>query len=120
MAAIIAYSSLNLSETQQRDLCTHVEQGVSEAVCLAVDKVNLMIMPNMPDYSHGPSASNQITYFVYTASGKSDDMKRAIVKKIYDGTVAVTGKLEPWKVIVIIKEHPDNHVGVDGMLKIDL
>ena len=39
---------------------------------------------------------------------------------LYDATVAVTGPLGKNKVVVIIKEHTNNNVGVDGVLKSDM
>ena len=98
MATMIAYTAIDLSAEQKRALCAGVEKRASEAFQIDI----------------------QITYFVYTAPNKTDDQKRRLVKNIYDATVAVTGPLGKSKVIVIIKEHASNNVGVDGVLRCDL
>ena len=98
MATMIAYTAIDLSAEQKRALCAGVEKGASEAFQIDI----------------------QITCFVYTAPNKTDDQRRRLVKNIYDATIAVTGPLGKSKVIVIIKEHASNNVGVDGVLRCDL
>lgn len=120
MATMLAYTAIDLTADQKRALCAGVEKGASEAFNIDVRITELMIMPVIPPECHGPSASGQITYFVYTAPNKTDDQKRQLVKNLYDATVAVTGSLEKSKVIVIIKEHANHNVGVDGVLKCDM
>ena len=46
-------------------------------------------------------------------------VKKIVVKNVNEATVAVTGYQGKGKVIVIIKEHADNNVGVDGVLRLD-
>ena len=120
MATMIAYTAIDLPAEQKRALCAGVEKGASEAFQIDIQITELMLMPVIPPECHGPSVSGQITYFVYTAPKKTDDQKRRLVKNIYDATIAVTGPLGKSKVIVIIKEHASNNVGVDGVLRCDL
>ena len=98
MATMIAYTAIDLPAEQKRALCAGVEKRASEAFQIDI----------------------QITCFVYTAPNKTDDQRRRLVKNIYDATIAVTGPLGKSKVIVIIKEHASNNVGVDGVLRCDL
>ena len=120
MATMVAYTSLDLSKEQKSALCAGVEKAASEAFSIDISITELMIMPTLPPECHGPSATDQITYFVYTAPNKTDDQKRALVKGLYDATVQVAGPLGKGKVVVIIKEHTNNNVGVDGVLKSDM
>lgn len=120
MATMVAYTALELTAEQKRALCAGVEKGASEAFNIDIKITELMIMPTLPPECHGPSVDQQITYFVYTAPNKTDDQKRRLVKNLYDATIQVTGPLGKSKVIVIIKEHANNNVGVDGVLKCDM
>lgn len=120
MATIVAYTAIDFTEEQKKALCHEVEKGASEAFEIDISITELMLMPVIPEECHGPSVTNQITYFVYTAPNKTDDQKRRLVKNLYDATVRVAGKLGKNKVIVIIKEHTNNNVGVDGVLKSDM
>ena len=120
MATMVAYTAIDLTAEQKTALCAGVEKGVSDAFNIDIKITELMIMPVIPPECHGASVTGQITYFVYTAPNKTDDQKRRLVKSIYDETVKVTGPLEKNKVIVIIKEHANNNVGVDGVLKCDI
>ena len=50
---------------------------------------------------------------------KTDDQKRELVKNVYKATCDAVGELPKNKCIVIFKEHADNNVGVDGVLRVD-
>lgn len=120
MATIVAITAIELTGDQKKALCEKVEEGAAKAFGIDKKITELMILPPLSEESHGPSVTNQITYFVFTKPDKTDDQKRAISKAINDATLEVTGSLGLGKVIVIIKEHTDNNVGVDGVLKIDM
>ena len=120
MATMVAYTSLDLTKEQKQALCAGIEKGASEAFNIDIKITELMIMPQLPPECHGPSATDQITYFVYTAPNKTDDQKRQLVKNLYEETIKVTGPLGKSKVVVIIKEHANQNVGVDGVLKCDM
>ena len=117
---MVAYTSLELTKEQKSALCAGVEKGASEAFQIDISITELMLMPTLPPECHGPSAEGQITYFVYTAPNKTDDQKRQLVRNLYDATVQVVGPMGKNKVVVIIKEHTNNNVGVDGVLKSDM
>ena len=119
MATMVAYTSLELTKEQKSALCAGVEKGASEAFQIDISITELMLMPTLPPECHGPSVTDQITYFIYTAPNKPDEQKRQLVKNVHEATVAVTGDKGKGKVIVIIKEHADNNVGVDGVLRLD-
>ena len=119
MATIIAMTALELTKDQKKALCAGVCRGVCDAFHLDINISSMMLMPTVPEECHSPSATDQITYFIYTAPNKPDEQKRELVKNVYDATVAVTGDKGPFKVVVIIKEHADNNVGVDGVLRVD-
>ena len=119
MATIIAMTALDLTKEQKKDLCAGVCRGVCDAFHLDINISSMMLMPSVPEECHSPSATDQITYFIYTGPGKPDEQKSALVKNVYDATVKVVGYKGPFKVVVIIKEHADNNVGVDGVLRVD-
>ena len=119
MATMVACTALELTAEQKQALCKGVERGASEAFHIDVKICELMIMPTLPPENHGVSATGQITYFVYTAPDKTVEQKRQLIKNLYDETVKVTGPLGKSKVVVIIKEHSDENVGVDGVLRAD-
>lgn len=119
MATIIGVTALPLTKEQQQQLCAGVAKGVCDAFHLDINVSSMMLLPSLPPECHGPSVTDQITYFIYTAPNKPDEQKRELVKNIHDATVAVTGDRGKGKVIVIIKEHADNNVGVDGVLRLD-
>ena len=117
MATIIGVTALPLTKEQRKQLCAGVAKGVCDAFHLDINVSSMMLLPSLPEECHGPSAADQITYFIYTAPNKPDEQKRELVKNVFDATTAVTGYKGKAKVIVIIKEHPDNNVGVDGVLR---
>ena len=128
MATMVAYTAIDLTAEQKTALCAGVEKGVSDAFNIDIKITELMIMPVIPPECHGDGqdtflvpedAPGQLRQRPADAS-KTDDQKRRLVKSIYDETVKVTGPLEKNKVIVIIKEHANNNVGVDGVLKCDM
>lgn len=119
MATIFTVTALDLTKAQKAELCDKVAHAVCDAWNLSFNISMMMIMPVLPEECHGPSVTDSITYFIYTAPGKSDDLKRAVIKGVYDATISVTGPLPKNKVIVILKEHADNNVGVDGVMRVD-
>lgn len=119
MATIIGVTALSLTKEEQKALCAGVAKGVCDAFQLDINVSSMMLLPSLPEENHGPSVTDQITYFIYTAPNKTDEQKRQLVKNVQDATVAVTGYKGKGKVIVIIKEHADNNVGVDGVLRLD-
>ena len=58
------------------------------------------------------------TFLLFTAPGKNLDHRRAMVKGLNEVVQA-----RPWgkkvQVVVVIKEHADDFVGVNGVLRID-
>ena len=120
MATMVAYTTLELTKEQKSALCAAVEKGASEAFNIDISITELMLMPTITPQCHSPSAKGQIIYFVYTAPTKTDDQKRQLVKNLYDATLNVVGPLEKNKVVVIIKEHINNNVGVDSIRKSDM
>lgn len=119
MATIIGVTALELTKDEQKALCAGVAKGVCDAFHLDINVSSMMLLPSLPEECHGPSATDQITYFIYTAPNKPDDQKRQLVKNVFDATTAVVGYKGKSKVVVIIKEHADNNVGVDGVLRAD-
>ncbi|WP_347346473.1 hypothetical protein [Microbacterium sp.] len=60
----------------------------------------------------------EITFVLYSAPGKTIDQKRAAIKGL-DEVVRSREWDGPVKVVVIIKEHDPENVGVDGVLRWD-
>ena len=119
MATIIGVTALELTKEEKQQLCKVVAKGVCDAFNLDINISSMMLMPQLPPECHGPSATDQITYFIYTAPDKTDEQKRQLVKNVFEATTSVTGYKGSSKVVVIIKEHADNNVGVDGVLRLD-
>lgn len=120
MAAIIAYTAVNLTKEQKQVLCAEVERGAAKAFGLDESKISFMLNPCLPPENYSSSVSGQMMFFVYTAPGKTDDQKREMVHSLYESAVSAAGKFEKGKICVIIKEHADCNVGLDGVLKIDM
>lgn len=120
MATIIGVTGMELTAEQQKALCAEVPKAVCSAFHLDINISAMMLLPSLPDECYGPAAENQITYFIYTAPNKPLEQKRELVKGVYEATKAVVGTpREKGQVVVIFKEHADNNVGVDGVLRID-
>jgi len=119
MATIFTVTALDLTKAQKAELCDKVAHGVCDGFNLDFNISCMMLMPILPEECHGPSVTDSITYWIYTAPNKTDDQKRAVIKNVYDATISVTGPLPKNKVIVIFKEHADNNVGVDGVMRVD-
>ena len=120
MATIIGVTGVPMTPEQQKALCAGVPKAVCAAFHLDINISSMMLMPSLPEEGYGPAAANQITYFIYTAPNKPLDQKRALVKGVSEATRAVLGNIrEKGECIVIFKEHADNNVGVDGVLRID-
>ena len=119
MATIVGVTALDLSKAKKAELCDKVAHGMVEAFHLDFNISMMMLLPILPCECHGPSVADSITYFIHTGPGKPDDQKRQVIKNVYDATVEVVGPLPKNKVIVIFKEHADNNVGVDGVMRVD-
>lgn len=120
MATIIGVTGMALTAEQQRTLCKRVPEAVCGAFHLDINISAMMLLPSLPEECWGPAAENQITYFIYTAPNKPLEQKRALVKGVYEATKAAVGTpREKGLVVVIFKEHGDNNVGVDGVLRVD-
>lgn len=119
MATIVGLLCFELTGPQRKALCEGVAKGVCDAFGLSINISSMMLLPSLPEENHGPSASDQITYFIFTGPDKTDDQKRQMVRNVYDATVNVVGYKGKGKVIVIIKEHSDHNVGVDGVYRVD-
>lgn len=120
MATIIGVTGMKLTVQQQKSLCAEVPKAVCDAFHLDINISSMMLLPSLPDECCGPAAENQITYFIYTAPDKPLDQKRNLVKNVYEVTKAIIASpREKGQVVIIFKEHADNNVGVDGVLRID-
>ena len=119
MATIVGVHALDLTAEQKAKLVANVPAGVCAAFNLDINVSMMMLMPALPEGNYGPSVKDSITYFIFTAPNKTDDQKRELVKNVYTATCDAVGELPKNKCIVIFKEHADNNVGVDGVLRVD-
>lgn len=116
---IVGVHALDLTAEQKAKLVANVPAGVCAAFNLDINVSMMMLMPALPEGNYGPSVKDSITYFIFTAPNKTDDQKRELVKNVYKATCDAVGELPKNKCIVIFKEHADNNVGVDGVLRVD-
>ena len=106
MATIVGVHALDLTAEQKAKLVANVPAGVCAAFNLDINVSMMMLMPALPEGNYGPSVKDSITYFIFTAPN-------------YKATCDAVGELPKNKCIVIFKEHADNNVGVDGVLRVD-
>ncbi|MNC06479.1 Tautomerase enzyme [compost metagenome] len=75
-------------------------------------------LQEFPRINSTPKEYEEITFFVYTAPNKPVEAKRDLVRNIQLAAERVLAGVNV-KTIVIIKEHPDENVGVGGQLRLD-
>ena len=90
MATIVGVTALDLSKAKKAELCDKVAHGVVDAFNLDFNVSMMMLLPVLPIECHGPSVTDSITYWIYTAPNKTVEQKRQVV----EGTILLVGPLE--------------------------
>lgn len=120
MATVIAITTLKLSDDQKKTLVKRTGEAVCNSLGLADKFKSIMLLPPLPDECYSENIQNQITFFVYSAPNKTTEQKRELMKQLNQVMLDLVGYQGEMKVVVIIKEHPDHNVGVDGVLREDI
>ncbi|WP_025719933.1 tautomerase family protein [Paenibacillus polymyxa] len=116
MATVIGISNTDLVGEQLENFIEVIGNAVTTSLELP-DHLKSVSLHQLPKEYATKRSYEEITFFVYTAP-KPVEAKRALVKNIqaaadefFSGSSFTT--------IVIIKEHPDENVGVGGVLRLD-
>lgn len=119
MATIVGIANTDLESPKLEEFIDKIGTAATTSLGLppALRSVSFFQIPHK---SASKRTYEEITFFVYSKFGKTVDEKRALVKNLQK-TVDETFLEGPHvKTVVIIKEHNDENVGVDGTLKLDL
>jgi len=114
MATIVAMTSIKLNDEQEQKLVKGVIRAFTTSCTMGEDKVSVMLLPQIPECNHGVSMDNRINYFLYAAGNPDAEKKARIYKRLYEETVAVTGDLDPYKVIMFYRPGSLDNFGMDS------
>ena len=120
MATVTAITTLTLTKEQQRTLVKKTGEAVCNALGLGEKFKSIMLLPPLPSECYSENIQDQITFFIYSAPNKTTEQKRELMKQLNQVMLDLVGYKGEMKVVVIIKEHPDCNVGVDGILREDI
>lgn len=117
MATIIATTSVSFTDEESEKFVKMIGDTAVKAFELPPTLRDVYLYP-IPSCRQTPHENGQITFFVYTAPGKSVECKRAMVQGIQRTVDEFFGERKV-TAVVIIKEHPDENVGAGGTLRLD-
>jgi len=117
MVTMIVHTTLPLEKVDVPAFVAELGTAATNAFELPPHLRSVFLYPIPPEHAT-ESEGYQATFILYTAPGKTVDHRRAMVKGLHEAVTAHDwGK--PVKVVVTIKEHESDYVGVNGTLRID-
>lgn len=117
MATIIVTTSVSFTDEESEKFVQVIGDAAVKAFHLPPTLRDVYLYP-IPACRQTPHENGQITFFVYTAPGKSVEYKRDLIQGIQK-TVDEFFEDKKVNTVVIIKEHPDENVGAGGTLRFD-
>ena len=118
MATIVGYTTIKFTDEEMADFVSRIGEAVVTALELPPQMKDVTII-NVPEANHTVKPYGHITFFAYTAPGKSVEKKRAMIRGVQDTVDEFFGDRAQVRTVVIIKEHSDENVGVGGVLRAD-
>ena len=118
MVTIVGHTTLPLQDIDVEAFVENLGTAATTAFDLPPTLRSVFLYPVPAEYTT-QSDGYKVTFILYTAPGKTLDHRRAMVRGLNEVVQSVAwGK--PVKVVVTIKEHEDDCVGVDGTLRADV
>lgn len=117
MATVIATTSIQFTDEESKAFVKIIGEVAVKAFRLPATLRDVYLY-TIPACRQTPHENGQITFFIYTAPGKSVEYKRDMVQGI-QGAVNEFFKEKKVNAVVIIKEHADENVGAGGVLRLD-
>lgn len=118
MVSVITHTTLPLDTIDVPAFIEELGIAATTAFELPPHLRSIFLYPVPPEYATA-SEGYQATFVLYTAPGKTVDHRRAMVKALSDAVQARDWD-KPVKVVVTIKEHTSDYVGVNGILRSDV
>ena len=118
MVTMIVHTTLPLEDV---DVPAFVEElGVAATTAFELPPLmrSVFLYPIPPEHATAFDGY-QATFILYTAPGKTVEHRRAMVKALHEAVTARDWG-RPVKVVVTIKEHESDYVGVNGTLRADV
>lgn len=118
MVSVIATTDLPLSTIDVPAFVNDIGEAARVGLGLPPHLRSVYLVP-LPVENTTVKEGYEVTFILYSAPGKTVEQKRAAIKALdevvrsreWDGEV---------KVVVIIKEHDPENVGVNGVLRLDM
>lgn len=114
MASVYTMTTIDMSQAKKKEMY----DAVGEALAGTFPAYSLILDVVPPDNCLG-GAVGQTTFFICTPPYMEYDRRRVVIRDLNLAMVKVFGPLEPKKVIVLFKYHPDDCCGVHGVMRSD-
>lgn len=118
MVTVIGHTTLPLQSIDVSAFIAELGTAATTAFGLPPHLRSIFLYPLPAEYATAGDGY-QITFILYTAPGKTIEHRRAMVKALSDAVQSRRWD-KPVKVVVTIKEHTSDYVGVDGVLRADV
>lgn len=122
MASVIAHTTLDLDPAQKKAFIKDLGLGITDGLGIAPNLYGMMwvSMPKVDlDDGLADGKPETLNLFAYSAAGKTIEQKRAMVKNAFDVVERYFGAGKV-NLIIIIKDHDDENVGINGRLRLDI
>ncbi|BCL12492.1 hypothetical protein GCM10017556_02310 [Micromonospora sagamiensis] len=118
MVSVVGMTDLPLDKVDLPTFVHDIGRAAQTAFELPPHMRSVYLVP-LPPENCTVKDGYEITFLLYTAPGKSVELKRRTVKALND-VVQAKDWGDTVKVVVIIKEHAAENVGVGGVLRLDM
>lgn len=117
MVSVVATTDLPLERVDIPEFVERIGDAARTGLGLPPELRSVYLVPLAKEYTTAKEGY-EITLVLYSAPGKTIDQKRAAIVGLNDVVQAYDWGAEA-KVVVIIKEHDPENVGVNGVLRWD-
>lgn len=119
MVSVIATTDLPLGTVDIPALVSDIGEAARVGLGLPPHLRSVYLVP-LPTENCTVKDGFEVTFILYSAPGKTVDQKRAAIAGLNEVIRTRDWGGEPVKVVVIIKEHSAENVGVDGVMRLDM
>ena len=117
MASVIAITNMKLEAEQKKAYIDALGTAITTGFGIGPQFRSIMWLP-IADDDMSEHTGLVLNLFLFTAPNKPIEAKRQVVKNIQEVTEKFFGAGKV-RVVAIMKEHADENVGVDGILRYD-
>ena len=118
MATMVIYTTLDLPKEEKAAFYDALGSATTAAMQIPPNKFSIIWSTLPPENFTARGGREIVNVFAYSAPGKSRDLKRAFHRAVKDAFEQRFGK-DTMEILVIIKEHADENVGVNGEMRAD-